>query len=301
MNKFRLKEEQKRFLEGERQELEARLAPIKAEVTAQLKKAESATRLYWSQPLRVLASFTNRGDFQPDLGCVFPSTDEQQGGSRGRAEFEKFVNQTLSQTGLLLSPAGSQRLLYFVLAQAFSENKADMATPATWQIAFDRLNELRCFNEEGGELGYDESQRVVEPVVEQPKPEPGIEALEGLNLLRREDEAQARALIANEVFNGEAKTVFRQFIAHVLKTFGHELTPDEQREIILWFTNNNRSFLDHKAYDACRVNLVRRGILPPGCLTEDEQLTNSIEDEDTTTWQGRRNLKQELIAARRRS
>jgi hypothetical protein len=301
MNRFRLKEEQKRFLEGEQQELEARLTPIKAEVTAELKKAEVATRLYWSQPLRVLASFTQREDFQPDLGCVFPSTSEQQGGSRGRAEFEKFVNQTLSQTGFVLSPAGSQRLLYFVLAQAFSENKADMANPATWQIAFDRLNDLRCFNEEAGELGYDASQRVVAPVVEQLEAEPGIEALEGLNMLRREDAALAHQIVAREVFNGEAKVVFRQFIAHVLKTFGHELTPDEQREMILWFTANNRSFLDGKAYDACRVNLVRRGILPPGCLTEDEQLANSIEDEDTATWQGRRNLKQELIAARRRS
>jgi len=107
--------------------------------------------------------------------------------------------------------------------------------------------------------------------------------------------------VAREVFNGEAKTVFRQFIAHCKTTWGVDLTEDQQHEIILWFTKNNRSFLDGKAYDACRVNLVRRGILPPGCLTEDEQLANSIEDEDTTTWSGRRNLKQELIAARRRS
>ena len=268
---------------------------------SRLKRADAMTRAYWIQSLAHLAECIGSNIFEADFGATYPSTDEQQGGARGRAEFEEFVNVTLPKRGFLLSSSGSQRLLYFVLAQAFSENRADMSNPETWNTAFDRLYALDCFDITNAEVGYDESQRVVEPVVEQPEPEPGIEALEGLNMLRREDQVLAAKIVANEVFNGGAKTVFRQFIAHVLKTFDHELTPDEQREIILWFTANNRSFLDHKAYDACRVNLVRRGVLPHGCLTEDEQLANSIEDEDTTTWQGRRNLKQELIAARRRS
>ena len=73
--------------------------------------------------------------FEPDFGVQFPRTDELQSGSRGREQFETFVTE-LPRTGFVLSEAGSQRLLYYVLAQAFSENHADMANLETWRAHF---------------------------------------------------------------------------------------------------------------------------------------------------------------------
>jgi hypothetical protein len=177
--------------------------------------------------------------------------------------------------------------------------KADLSNPETWSLAFDRLYRLEVFDEKQGEVGYDESQREVvpEPVVQERKP-----TLEAIDCSTRDGAAQARALVANEVFvDGEAAKVFHQFVAHVKRTWGHDLTAEEQFEIVSLFQKNNWSFLSGKCYDTARVNMVRRGLLPHSCLTEDEVLANSIEDEDTSTWTGRRNLKQELIASRNRS
>lgn len=198
-------------------------------------------------------------------------------------------------------PSGSQRLLYFVLAQAFSENKADMANPETWRIAFDRLYQLDCFDIAKAEVGYDESLREIlpEPVV--PERKLTIDDLESIDTSTRSGAELAKQIIGDSVFgfDGEARKIFDQFLAHVLRTFGVEITPEAQKQLVVWFQRNNRSFLDHRAYDQAKVNLVKRGILPSTCLTEDEILCGSIENEDTQSWQGKRNLKQEIRAAQR--
>ena len=93
--------------------------------------------------------------------------------------------------------------------------------------------------------------------------------------------------------------MFNEFLAHVLKTFGFEITPEAQKEMVIWFQRNNRSFLDPRAYDQCKVNLARRSILPRTVLTEDERLCESVEQEDTMSWDVKRRLKQEIRAAQR--
>jgi len=301
MNNFRLKEEKARFAREEAAELERKLAPAKAELAATLQRADKMTKAYWIQSLSHLAGLIASGSFEPDHGVTYPSTDEQQSGSRGRDQFQEFVTVTLPRRGFVLSEAGSQRLLYFVLAQAFSENRADLANPETWKIAFDRLYSLQCFDETANapEIGYDESQRIVEPVIEQPAPEPDIEKIDTST---REGAAKARAIVAKAVFgpHGEARVVFNNFRSHCRKVFGIDLDVQQQKEIVNWFVSNRRSFLSN-SWDEMRVNLVRRRILPQSCLTEEEILANSIEDEDTTSYQGRRNLKQEIIASRNRN
>jgi hypothetical protein len=214
------------------------------------------------------------------------------------------VYEILPRRGFTLSESGSMRLLYFVLALAKGRG-ADMSSIETWSLAFDKMYALDLFDIASAEVGYDESQRVIEPVVEVPEPEATVADIETLNLSHsREDERKAKEIVAHAVFvDGEARKMFQGFVAHVSKTFGHDLTENEQREIILWFQKNNKSFLDHRAYNSAKVSLVRSGLLSggDGLLTDDERLSMAIESEDTQTWQGRRNLKMELAASRLRT
>lgn len=173
--------------------------------------------------------------------------------------------------------------------------------PVKRDIAFDRLYQLSCFDEAAAEIGYDPSQRVVEPEPVAQEPELTINDLEGIDTSTKAGRAKAHQIVADAVFGegGEARTVFNQFVAHGSKAFGHDLTEEEQRAILDWFVANNRSFLSN-SYDECRVNLVRRGILPSALLTEDEILAGSIENEDTQNYESRRRLKQEILALRKR-
>jgi hypothetical protein len=292
LNPRRVAEEKARFEAGERQELEAKLAPIMTQLSATLKKADALTRLYWSQNLKHLAKRINDQHFEADHGVTFSSTEEQQSGARGRAQYEEFV-RTLPTTGFILSDAGAQRLLYFVLAQALSENHADMANPETWRIGFDRLYQLGCFDEAKAEIGYDGSQRVEEPVVEQPAPAPTIE---GLNLSTKAGEKIARDIVSTAVFgpDGDAKILFGEWLDSLAKNFEYMMPEEVQREVINWFQKNNKSFLSYQAYDQCRINLVRRGLMPSSCLTASDRLSMSIEQADTRSYEGRRKLSQEI-------
>jgi hypothetical protein len=299
LNKFRVIEEKRRFEEGERQEQALKLAPLQKELSANLQRAAKMTRAFWSQDLRHLATLINAGSFEPDHGITFPSTTEKQGGDRGRAEFEEFVHVTLQKSGLILSGAGEQRLTLYTVAQAMSQNAA-LANPETWRTAFDRLYQLGCFDEAKGEIGYDESQRVPDPVAPVVVPEPTMADLESIPTHTLEGAAKAREIVSKAVFGDEARSVFQEFVAHVSKTFGHDLTPDEQFEIVSWFQKNNKSFLDRRAYDQAKVNLIRRNILPESLLTADEKLQMAIESSDTQSWEGRSRLKQGLLASRNR-
>ena len=108
LNQFRNREEKARFEREEAAELEQRLAPIKAATAANLKKVDALQRLFWSQPLKHLATRISDNYFEADLGVTFPSTDEPQGGTRGRVEFDEFVRVVLPKSGWSVSESGSQ-------------------------------------------------------------------------------------------------------------------------------------------------------------------------------------------------
>jgi hypothetical protein len=150
----------------------------------------------------------------------------------------------------------------------------------------------------------DESQRVVEPVVETPAPELTVADLEGLDTSTREGSKIAQRLISAAVFgpSGQAAEVFKQFVAHVSKTFGHDMTESEQRALITIFQQRNLSFLDHRAYDAARREMVlAKNILPRTCLTQDELLCQEIEStptHDKSDYDQRLNLKRQIATAR---
>lgn len=300
MNRFRLREEQARFQREEALDLERKLAPVKAELAQTLKRADRMTASYWSQPLAHLASLIHSEMFEPDRGVTYPSTTEIQDGERGRAEYTDFI-ANLPRSGFVLSDAGAQRLLLFVIALAYSDVRADMSNPITYRIAFDRLFQLRCFSEEAGEVGFDPSTKEVEPVEPEPERKLTVDDLENVDTTSKAGEKLAHRIIADAVFGpqGENREVFHQFIDHIAKTFGHDLTETEQRELIQWFVRNNRSFLDRAAYDTAKVNLVRRGILNHGVLTSTELFEMGIEETDTQSYESRRTLKQELAALRK--
>jgi hypothetical protein len=298
MNPFRLAEEKRRFAESDRQELEARLAPVKAETSQALAQHENAARAYWSQPVAVLARALQNNDPTAYMGAVFATTQTPQP-NEGQEVFVEAYDR-IQRTGHVLSPVGRQRVLLMAVHQCLAQN-ADLSNTETYITCFNKLLEWDAFEQSGVlELGYDENKKEVlpEPVAQERRLT--VDDLESIDTETREGEKIAHQIIAEAVFGDEAASVFHRFIAHVAKTFGHDISADEQREIILWFQKNNRNFLDHRAYDQCKVNLVRRGILPSTCLTEEEVLAGSIENEDTQSYESRRRLKQEILAARRR-
>jgi hypothetical protein len=300
---YRIREAKARFEADEKAALEAKLAPAKQELAKTLSRSDKFLKLDFIQPLAKIAQLIQDGVAAVDLATNYPTTTEPQSGNSGKEEFYQFVYEILPRRGFTLSENGSMRLLYFVIAQARGKG-ANMSSIDTWSLAFDKLWSLDAFDIGSAEVGWDESKVQQEPVVEQPAPEPTVADLETLNLsLSREDERTAQKIVSNAVFgpSGQAAELFQQFIAHVSKTFGHDLTESEQRELIDVFRTRNLSFLDHRAYDKARCELVAKGVLPRTCYTQDELLCLEIEStptHDKSDYDQRLNLKRQIATAR---
>lgn len=295
MNRFRLLEEKRRFEESERQELEARLQPIKAERAATLAANTREMRHYWSRPIKVIGENVRDHIFIADMGVAFETT-EVPVPSAGREEFGEFLERLTARTGYCLNSVGQHRLLLFAVSQCLSQN-ADLSRESTWQKSFDRLVELDVFD---AELGFDEDLRTEQPEPEPEEPEPTIEDLERFDTSTKAGERLAHAILSRAVFDGDAKQVYMEWLRSLVNNFGYEMPEDVQRQAVDLFIHNNWSFLSKKCYDAARLNLVRRGVMPDTCLTPEDRLTLSLENADTQSFESRRKIKQQLLAARNR-
>jgi hypothetical protein len=127
-----------------------------------------------------------------------------------------------------------------------------------------------------------------------------MEDLEGIDTSTREGSQTAAAIVSRAIFDGQAKLLWLDWLRSLKTNFAYTMPEEVQREAILLFQKNNFSFLNRASYDTIRRQLVRTGAMPQSALTEDEILAGSIENEDTQSWEGRRRLKTELIASRRR-
>jgi hypothetical protein len=285
MNRFRLLEEKRRFEEGERQELNAKLAPVLAERAATLAANTREMRGYWSRPITVIGENVRDNIFISDMGVAFETT-EKPVPSAGRNECLEFLERLTARTGYCLNSVGQHRLLMYGVSQCLAQC-ADLSRESTWEKSFSRLVELDAF---GDELGFDENLRTeFEPAPQEP--EPTAADLESIDTSSRAGQRIAEDILSRAIFQGEAKQVFREWLDSLKNNFDYEMPPEVQREVVQWFLANRRSWLDRKAYDDCRLNLIRRSVIPASCLTEVDRLNWEIEDEyDTTTYEGRRRL-----------
>jgi hypothetical protein len=299
---YRIREAKARFEADEKAALEAKLSPAKQELAKTLSRSDKFLKLDFIQPLAKIAQLIQDGVAAVDLATNYPTTTEPQSGNSGKEEFYQFVYEILPRRGFTLSENGSMRLLYFVIAQARGKG-ANMSSIDTWSLAFDKLWSLDAFDIASAEVGWDESKVQQEPVVEAPERELTVADIENIDTSTREGDKLAKKIVSNAVFgpSGQAAEVFQQFIAHVSKTFGHDLNESEQRELINVFASRNLSFLDHRAYDKARCELVAKGVLPRTCYTPDEVLCLEIEStptHDKSDYDQRLNLKRQIATAR---
>lgn len=306
LSNYRLRESRERQAreeaEAKRQEaekLQALVAPMTNELQDAYREHERTAKVYWSQPVSRLAEALQRGDAQAYIGVEFTKTPEPRP-REGKEECVAAHEEIQRRFGYVLSPVGRQRVILMAVHQCMAQS-ASLSHVVTYVKCFEKLLEWGAFEASGTlEIGYDESKKeyVSEPVEQGRKL--SADDLESIDTGSRTGAELAHQIVADAVWGrgGEAENIFRQFIAHVARTFHYDLSPEDQREIVQWFTKNNRSFLDAKAYDQCKVNLVRRGILPATLLTEDERLCMSLETSQGTDYETRRKLKQTIIAAR---
>jgi hypothetical protein len=285
---YRLKEMRRKMAEEERQELERRVAPMKAELAQGFREFDKTSKVYWSQAVHVLASELQNGTPRADLSVAFPKTASPCP-DQGREAFCAFLDGLTAKTGYTLSEVGKMRLLTYCVEQCLSQN-ADLTQERTYALGFDRLVALDAFGAD--ELGYDPSLiTYVEPSPE-PAPEPTIDALEVMETVTREGERRARHIISNAVFGpqGEAREVWNAWLAQLLRDYNFVPNPDAQKFVISWFEHNAKSFLDRRAYDEARRFCVRSGTFPPTMLTRDELLSQEIENCDGRGYNARLEL-----------
>jgi hypothetical protein len=208
-----------------------------------------------------------------------------------RKAFNEFETQIASEGQLTQS--GRQKLQRLALANpdiAFTQSEA-------WYQSYLLLYHAGELLDQGDS---DSSDFIVNEVAE-PEANP-LDRIESLDLSTREGDAVAKKIVANAVFgsNGEARAIYTEWLESLRSNFGYEMPPDVQRQALDLFRKNNWSYIDRRAFDLARLNLVNRNIMPPSCKTPTERLNDQIETADDRTWEGRRRLRQQILDAQRK-
>ena len=162
----------------------------------------------------------------------------------------------------------------------------DWTDPQLFHRLYLLMKECDCF-----QAGDILDLRVNEqPPAEQPAPAPFD--MESLNSDIPEQKAQIKNHLEAEYYGNETAKIFSDWQAHIYRTFGVTLDETQQRAAINYFPAANKSFLDGRAWDAMRVTLVNRGILPLTCRTNDEVLCAELENADLNDYETRRKFQQ---------
>jgi hypothetical protein len=246
---------------------DARLAPIRkleAENVRMLREiAETLTatvKTYWSKPLEQIARFGVTAGFV-DLGL--PTGQSQN----VALTFKEFVAKLESQ-GIRLNDDAQKRLGSFVNVQ---QNRGVLINPESLSCIFDQLVASECFGD-----GVTVEQRGPLPEAT-PEKRLTLSDLAHESTESREGREKHIAVLNDAYFSGEAADIYQSWRAHLVKDYGFSPNEEQKHAVIQWFQDANRSYLQRKAWDECRVSMVRRGIFPSNLLTPDEQLAEQIE------------------------
>jgi hypothetical protein len=187
----------------------------------------------------------------------------------------------LERTGVALTQSGLESLA----ALSDRNTSLNWADLRTFQFVFEHL----C------EVGYAREGRDY-TVTEQAKTEPApVEsASESFDTLLRTRSIDDPVLknAARDAATIECQPVFTEWVASLADNFGYVLPLSVAKYVERWFIQNNRSFLDRTAYDACRRACVREGLMPRTCLTADDLAGEEMDGLDLTTVEGRRRAAQ---------
>jgi hypothetical protein len=278
--------EEARIKAEERQRLEDVSRPLKE--AARLASVRIAK--YWSQNLEDIK--LNGIDFTPaDLAGNYemgPRDDKAE-----EAAWNEF-NENLASRGCTIYRGGFQRLAAYMESLAYHRG-VSLTSVANWNLGLARLASLNCF--EPHEL---ENYRPVTTPTSTPERQAVINPLdeiESLSLESRSGNARAKELCSNDFFGREFASVVDQWRDWLLSKFNYVLT-DEARKAAgqWWLKNPTESPLQASSWTQLRLNLIKRGVMPPTCRTSEEILMETIEasSERGDSYETRRNLRQQI-------
>ncbi len=255
----------------ERRLEEQRQAPVKA---AERKMAETLQAIRETEQQIARQTAFSEPDTGLDAPAYRPEEHPQDTGAtlqaRCHAAYISWLDGIHEQ--FELTPAAAEKIRLYVVANP----TADISKgPEVFQTLFDRMNYLSLFN--------DRDIIVKTPPVESeqaPENAPEVESqdIEEFESYTREGEKKARKIVTNDVCSGEWNSTAKAFMAYLAETFGANLTRDQKDAAVDFMRTRNLSFSDARAWDTMRRTLTKRGTLPEGLLTEDEQLSDSLEN-----------------------
>ena len=200
------------------------------------------------------------------------------------------LKRDLSSQGISLNPSGIHKI------QAVSSRNPtiDIRLASNVRKIYDFMQDLNVFTSE--------DVTVPQPVVTQPvvdssaESTPDLSELERLDLGSRSGSIRAKELCDSHYYSVEAAAVYQKWTSWLYETFHYVLTPDAKKAAIQFFQDTNSSYLDPKAWERARRNLVRRGLMPRTCLTSEEVLAEEVEQttERLDTFHARQELNRKL-------
>lgn len=265
---------------------EATLAPIKAEITENLRKlrAEQAAALFTSESAELMSRCKQIRDDQ------FAGMSVEKCRQLISEAFTQFRAVLEDSQGVRLEASALQKL------QIISRKNLgiDLTDATVWAEVYAYADSLGVFD------SHDVTQLKVtaqpQPVGEEPIDVDS--AIESLDTTTRDGQKRARTILANHLFSVDAKSVFDEWITSLSNNFDFIPTEDQQRFAIDLFIEKNLSFLSRRSYDDVRKVLVARGIFPERCLTNDDRAAILVESTDARSYQERQDLKAKLALLR---
>ena len=229
-------------------------------------------------------------DYAYFLECGCPPFSEYKGKEENYLDAVRntFVNEFqpyLERTGVTLTQAGLESLAEI----------SDMNTSLNWQElrTFQLVFEHMCtvgFAKEGRDFIITE-QAKTEHSEPAPVQESASESFDALLRTRSIDDPVLKNA-ARDAATIECQPVFTEWVTSLADNFNYVLPLSVAKYVERWFIQNNRSFLDRTAYDACRRACVREGLMPRTCLCPDDLAGEEMDGLDIRTPEGRRRAAQ---------
>jgi hypothetical protein len=198
-----------------------------------------------------------------------------------------FINEFqpyLERTGVALTQSGLESLAQI----------SDINTSLNWSdiTTFERVWEhlvVVGYARQGRDFTIEAQART-----EHSEPAPAESASESFDALLRARSIDDPVLknAARDAATIECQPIFNEWVTSLADNFNYVLPLSVAKYVERWFIQNNRSFLDGTAYDACRRACVREGLMPRTCLTPDDLAGEEMDGLDLTTVEGRRRAAQ---------
>jgi hypothetical protein len=269
--------ERERFIREEQEAQDRKLKPLLDEQQNLLRQVDAGqrdlVRQFYSRSIEVI---------RDEVKAKHPlSIDEGFSVATGPCSLDQWhksgnewLDSLTARTGITLSVNATARVFAYCAAQALAGK--NMSTIAAWDAAYNRLFDSGAFGVD--EIGFDESLRTqaVPAPVPEPTPAPTMQDLMNVDCGTMDGQRQARQ-IADSLYERECGPLALEWVDSLRNNFGFVPTREQLDATRVWFERNNRSWLDRRSFDACRLAMISQGIFPETCWTDQDRANLAIE------------------------